>query len=242
MSGKWHVTKYTRPTDPNDNWPRQRGFDRFYGTIIGAGSFWDPATLCRDNTFITPENDPEYQPEVYFYSDAISDNAVTYVRDHYKSDPDKPFFLYVSYTSAHWPMHAHEKDIAKYKGKYNAGFGPIRDARYKKAIELGMIEDRWPMSKGVQDWNKNPHKDWDIRCMEVYAAMVDNMDQGIGKIVAEIEKNGGMENTLFIYLQDNGGCAEGFGRASNKEKIEGKTFKPLGKDGLQNEDLAADAN
>ena len=110
MSGKWHVTRHVRPQGPNHNWPLQRGFDRFYGTIIGAGSFWDPATLCRDNTFITPVNDAEYQPKTYYYTDAISDNAVTYIADHFQAQEEHPFFLYVSYTSAHWPMHAFEKD------------------------------------------------------------------------------------------------------------------------------------
>ena len=233
MSGKWHVTKHTRPDSPNFNWPRQRGFDRFYGTIIGAGSFWDPATLCRGNKFITPPNDPEYQPETYFYSDAISDNATKYIHDYFESGADKPFFLYVSYTSAHWPMHAHEKDIAKYKGKYDKGFESVREARYEKAKALGVIEGIWPMSKGAQSWEKNPHNEWDIRCMEVYAAMVDNMDQGIGRIVAKLEEQGALENTLIIYLQDNGGCAEYYGRASNAEKIKDKTYEPLGKDGLQ---------
>ncbi len=114
MSGKWHVTKHTRPEGPNHNWPLQRGFDRFYGTIIGAGSFWDPATLCRDNQFITPVNDKQYERENYYYTDAISDNAVMYIDDHYQTHPADPFFLYVSYTSAHWPMHAFEACIGQW--------------------------------------------------------------------------------------------------------------------------------
>ena len=113
MSGKWHVTKHVRPEGPKHNWPLQRGFDKFYGTIIGAGSCLDPATLCRDNTFVTPVNDQQYQPKTYYYTDAISDNAVTYIADHFESEEDQPFFLYVSYTSAHWPMHAFEKDMKK---------------------------------------------------------------------------------------------------------------------------------
>ena len=231
MSGKWHVTKHTKPNADNSNWPRQRGFDRFYGTIIGAGSFYDPATLCRDNMFITPENDPEYQPERFYYSDAISDNAVRYVSDHYKSDADKPFFLYVAYTSAHWPMHAFDEDIARYKGKYDDGYEPIRQARYKKAIELGVLDARWPMSRPAFNWEKTKDKEWEIRCMEVYAAMVDRTDRGIGRIVNEIKKHNAIDNTIIVYLQDNGGCAEGFGRRNNSDKK--KEFKPLGKDGLQ---------
>ena len=120
------------------NWPLQRGFDRFYGTITGAGSFYDPTTLCRDNTYITPENDPEYKPETYYYTDAISDNAVRFIREHAQSSRrDKPFFMYVAYTAAHWPMHALEKDIAKYRGKYDAGYEPCRAGALRAAQEAG---------------------------------------------------------------------------------------------------------
>lgn len=233
MSGKWHVTKHTRPNGDNRNWPLQRGFDRFYGTIIGAGSFYDPATLCRDNRFITPENDPEYQPSSFYYSDAISDNAARYIGDHFgdAENADKPFFTYVAYTSAHWPMHALEQDIAKYKGKYDDGYEPIREARYQKAIELGVLDKNWPMSPAAFDWDSTKNKAWEIRCMEVYAAMVESMDRGIGRIVSELRKHDALENTIIVYLQDNGGCAEGFGRRNNSDKK--KPFEPLGKDGLQ---------
>jgi arylsulfatase A-like enzyme len=234
MSGKWHVTKHVSAEGPKHNWPLQRGFDRFYGTIIGAGSFWDPATLCRDNTFITPLNDHGYQPtETFFYSDAISDNAVTYIREHEREHAGRPFLLHVSYTSAHWPMHAHEKDIAKYRGEYDAGFDPMRAARLEKARGKGVLDERWSISKRATSWEENEHKDWDIRCMEVYAAMVDNMDQGIGRIVSELEEQGKLEDTLFVYLQDNGGCAEGYGRRSNVDEIKNAKYEPLGKDGLQ---------
>ena len=233
MSGKWHVTRFTSPNGPKHNWPRQRGFNRFYGTITGAGSFWDPATLCRDNTYITPKNDPEYQPKTFFYTDAISDNAATYIRDHAKNHSDKPFFLYVSYTSAHWPMHALEKDIAKYKGMYDAGYSPIRKARYQNAIKEGVIDKKWRMTADHANWEKFPHKEWDIRCMEVYAAMVDNMDQGIGKIVKALKDTRNFDNTIVIYLQDNGGCAEYYGRRDNSDKKSKFNFKPFGPNDLQ---------
>ncbi len=233
MSGKWHVTKHTLPNDDNHNWPLQRGFDRFYGTIIGAGSFYDPATLCRGNKFITPENDPEYQPDSFYYSDAISDNAVRYIADHQREHADKPFFLYVAYTSAHWPMHAPDEDVAKYKGVYDEGFESIRRKRYKRAIELGVIESRWEMSDGAKEWAKTPHHDWEVRNMEVYAAMVDRTDRGIGRIVKQLERNGVLDNTIVIYLQDNGGCAEGFGRRDNSEQAKKHNFKPFGPDDLQ---------
>ena len=231
MSGKWHVTRHVRAEGPKENWPRQRGFDRFYGTIIGAGSFFDPATLCRENTYITPVNDPEYQPERYYYTDAISDNAVSFLKDHAKSDADKPFFLYLAYTTAHWPMHALPEDIAKYKGKYDKGFDPIRKARLKKLKSMGLVAADTKLSPASDDWERTPHKEWEIRNMEVYAAMIDNMDQGIGKVMQEVQRQGRFEDTLFLYLQDNGGCAEGYGRYTPKKGY--REYKPMGPDDLQ---------
>lgn len=233
MSGKWHVTKHTQPKGPKHNWPLQRGFEKFYGTIIGAGSFFDPATLCRGNTFITPENDPEYQPEVFYYTDAISDNAIMFLTEHYSEKRQEPFFLYVSYTSAHWPMHALENDIKKYDGIYDGGFHTIRKQRMKKAQKLGVVDPDWKMSPPAVQWESVKNKEWDIRNMEVYAAMVDRMDQGIGHILDVVKENKEFENTIVVYLQDNGGCAEGFGRKSNKDKLNNFNYKPLGKDGLQ---------
>jgi arylsulfatase A-like enzyme len=233
MSGKWHVTRHTGPRADNSNWPLQRGFDRFYGTITGAGSFFDPATLCRGNTYITPINDPEYQPESFYYTDAISDNAVSYVADHFQDHSHEPFFLYVAYTSAHWPMHAPANEIAKYEGVYDRGYGPVREARYRRAIRQRVISDKWPMSAGAVDWEKFPHKEWDIRCMEVYAAMVDRMDQGIGRIVDTVKEANALDNTIIVYLQDNGGCSEGYGRNDNEEKRSRFDFKPFGPDDLQ---------
>ena len=233
LSGKWHVTRHIGPNGPKHNWPIQRGFDQFYGTIIGAGSFYDPATLCRDNTYITPVNDPQYQPDRFYYSDAISDNAVAFLADHYKAHDDKPFFMYVSYTSAHWPMHAFEEDIAKYKGAYDEGYEPIRARRYQRAKQLGVIEAQWAMSPGAMAWESAKHKDWEIRCMEVYAAMVDRMDRGIGRIIQELERHSALENTIVVYLQDNGGCAEGFGRRSNAAQSENFKYKPFGPNDLQ---------
>ena len=121
MVGKWHVTKHTQPDGPRFNWPLQRGFDRFYGTITGAGSFYDPGTLTRDNTMLSPFADDQYQPQQYYYTSAISDHAVRFIEEHQQSQADRPFFMYVAYTCAHWPMHALQEDIAKYAGKYDSG-------------------------------------------------------------------------------------------------------------------------
>tara|TARA_R110002073_G_scaffold46789_7_gene127474 strand:+ start:40697 stop:42922 length:2226 start_codon:yes stop_codon:yes gene_type:complete len=242
MSGKWHVTKAIDPKTDADkaNWPIQRGFDRFYGTIHGAGSFFDPNTLTRDNEFISPFNDPEYGKEdwpgeTYYYTDAIADHAARFVRDHHFQSGDQPFFMYVAFTAAHWPMHALDKDIAKYKGVYDAGYDAIRDARYKRMLELGLIDAdstvNWPIPDA---WKESEFWEWDKRNMEVYAAMIDSMDQGIGRIVQSLKDTGQFENTLICFLQDNGGCAEGYGRGGvGSERADKPTLATLPADYLQ---------
>ncbi|MFN7930555.1 MAG: arylsulfatase [Blastocatellia bacterium] len=210
--GKWHVTKAVNPKSEAEkqNWPLQRGFDHFYGTITGGGSYWDPSTLVRDNAQVTALADSDYQPQSeFYYTDAISDNVVRYLTARPK---DKPFFMYVAYTAAHWPMHARERDIAKYKGRYDKGYEPIRQVRYEKAKKLGLIDAKWPLSPQAGKWDSVANKEWEARGMEVYAAMVDVMDQGIGRIVAELKRQGQLDNTLLFFLQDNGGCAELNGR------------------------------
>lgn len=205
MSGKWHVTPYEPDNDnpPKHNWPLQRGFDRFFGTIHGAGSFFDPSSLTRDNEYITPEKD-------FYYTDAISDNAVKFIEEH---DSDEPFFMYLPYTAAHWPMHAKPEDIAKYKGKFDKGWDALRQEKYEKMLQMGLIEPTWELSEkdGIPDWEDAELKDWYSSLMEVYAAMVDGMDQGIGRVMHSLEKKQLKDNTLVFFLQDNGGCAEEFG-------------------------------
>ena len=237
MAGKWHVTPF-REGDPDgdkSNWPLQRGFDRFYGTIHGAGSLWNPNSLTRDNDRISPAADPEYPLSeqtdgTFFYTDAISDHAAKYIREHQQSSGDQPFFMYVAYTAAHWPMHARDSDIAKYEGVYDDGYDAVRDARYERMVSLGLIHREstvnWPIP---DDWKaKPPEWHWDRRNMQVYAAMVDAMDQGIAKIVDSLEATGELENTLICFLQDNGGCAETIGRrGKSSPRPSGPTLDPL---------------
>ena len=236
MAGKWHVARDIGKDGPKYNWPLHRGFERFYGTVTGAGSYYDPTTLCRDNTFITPENDPEYEPQEFYYTHALSDNAVRYIAEHYEQSPDKPFFMYLAFTSAHWPMHALERDIARYEGKYDHGYGHYRRQRFERMKAMGLIRKEWDLSPQAGDWEGVEPKDWEARCMEVYAAMIDAMDQGIGRVVAELKKQGAFENTLILFLQDNGGCAEPMGRGPgiNEKWLAGvKDNRPMAPDELQ---------
>ena len=230
--GKWHVTLHREPEGPKHNWPLQRGFDRYYGTIHGGGSYYDPSTLTRDNRQISPYADPEYQPETFYYTDAISDHAARFIHDHNSEHAGQPFFMYVAYTTAHWPMHALPEDIAKYRHKYDGGYEPIRRARFEKAVRLGLIEERQGLSPQAGDWDSVSDKVWEAAGMEVYAAMVDRMDQGIGRIVAALDRTGQLDNTLVLYMQDNGGCAENKGRTPgpnhpNIERPDKPTLAPL---------------
>jgi len=229
LAGKWHVTRAVHPAGESDkhNWPLQRGFDRFYGTIHGAGSFFDPKSLVRDNGFISPYADPEYRPEQFYYTDAINDHAARFVREHARDHGDRPFFLYVAHTAAHWPMHAKEADIAKYKGRYDAGYDAIRAARLERLRRLGMVDPRWqlaPQRGGA--WSDVDDREFELRCMEVYAAMVDCLDQGIGRLVDELKRTGQFDDTLILFLQDNGGCAEGMGRGKNRPAPRHRADRP----------------
>jgi arylsulfatase A-like enzyme len=238
--GKWHVTPGNMPDrlTQTHNWPLQRGFEHYYGTIHGGGSFYDPSSLVHDNTLITAVNDPDYRPAQFYYTDAISDHAQRFIADHARRKSDQPFFMYIAYTAAHWPMHALERDVAKYRGKYDSGYEPVRRARYERMKKMGLIDPRWESSPLAIDWGEVKNRDWEARLMEVYAAMIDNMDQGIGRIVAELKKQGQFDNTLIFFLQDNGGCAEETGRRPNATntyaaRTEKPVFPPMPKEAQQ---------
>lgn len=206
LSGKWHVA--SNLTEPTDAWPLQRGFDEFYGTVIGAGSFYYPNTLTRGNENIDHESrdDPDF-----FYTDAISDQAARYIEAHHASDPHKPFFEYVAYTAPHWPLHAHEEDIAKYKGRFDKGWDALRKERLQRLIDMNILDSSWQLSDrdpSQPPWEQAENKTWQLRCMEVYAAQIDRMDQGIGRIIDALERTGQLDNTLLMFMSDNGACAE----------------------------------
>jgi len=231
MTGKWHVAHPSGPKSPKHNWPMQRGFEKYYGIITGASNYYDPATLCRGNKFITVENDPEYKPENYYFTDALTDNSIKFLKEHEQESPDKPFFMYVAYTAAHWPLHAPEDEIARQKGKYDAGYDAIRKARFEKMKELGLIDKELQWSPTVGDWSGVENKPWEARTMETYAAMVARMDTGIGRIVETLRDEGKLDNTIIMFMQDNGGCAETIGRENRDDYA--TNLKPMGPDELQ---------
>jgi arylsulfatase A-like enzyme len=227
MTGKWHLAKDMSAAGDRSNWPLQRGFDRYFGTLNGSGSYYDPGTLISNNTFVAPGKN-------FYYTNAISDTAVKFIRQHPKG---KPFFFYVAYTAAHWPLHAPEKEIEKYKGKYDIGWDSLRVIRFNKLKKLGIIDKNCILSERsvtIPAWKDEPMKEWQVRRMEVYAAMIDIMDQGIGRIITALEEKSELENTVIFYMQDNGGCAEPQG--SDKPTVpltdEQKILKPFSYDAV----------
>jgi arylsulfatase len=236
--GKWHVTPYRGVDGPRDNWPLQRGFDRYYGTIPGAGSFYDPWGLCRDNTVISAMNDPEYKPESYYYTDAIADNAISFIEQHERQRDDQPIFMYVAFTAAHWPMHVPEEDVEPYYGAFDEGWDVLRRRKYDDMVARGIIKKEWALSEdpSVEKWPEVENREFETRCMEVYAGMVSNLDRNIGRIVESLRQCGELENTVIMYLQDNGGCAEEMERARppfNAQIPEGEDLSPMSPEKLQ---------
>jgi arylsulfatase A-like enzyme len=145
MSGKWHLCG--RMDQPNGAWPTRRGFDRFFGTIVGAGNYWNPNTLTRDES---PVTDEEMGPD-FFYTDAIGSAAADFITTHAATHAagdakDRPFFLYTAFTAPHWPLHASEADIEAMRGRYAEGWDVLRERRNNRQVELGVLDSAWALS------------------------------------------------------------------------------------------------
>nr|XP_061801953.1 arylsulfatase-like [Nerophis lumbriciformis] len=204
MAGKWHLTPHTKPEDDRSNWPRQRGFDHFYGTLPGHGSLWDPAGLYLENEPVKAGGDD------YFYTEAIADHASAFIERSAKKA--SPFFLYVAFTAPHYPLHARKKTIAKYDGVYDQGWDVLREKRFARLKNLGLLPAHAklpPRDEGSIPWKDDPNKKWQAHRMQVFAAMVDEMDQAIGKILDKLKTTDTADNTIVVFLSDNGGSPEG---------------------------------
>ncbi len=216
MVGKWHLShiyfdqkrqlnfETNQPFwDTKDSWPLQRGFESYYGTIHGVTSYYDPFSLVNGNTPIRAEGTN------FYYTDDITKHALGDL-DHYAS-AGKPFFLYVAYTAPHWPLQAPEKDIAKYRERYLAGWDAIREARYQRQLDMGIIDKSWrlsPRDPRVPAWTNVTDKEWQANRMATYAAMIEHLDTGVGQILDKLKELGIETNTLVIFFSDNGSCAE----------------------------------
>ncbi len=207
MSGKWHVGE-NRP-----HWPVDRGFDRYYGLISGGANYFDISKTKAPGVKRTMAvDDKPYAPpkENFYITDAFTDNAVKFIDEY--GGGNQPFFLYLAYTAPHWPLHAWPEDIARYEGKYLKGWDQLRKQRYERMIEMGLISKNWklsPRDPQTWPWEKEKNKELMDLKMAVYAAQVDRMDQCVGRVLKAISRAGAEENTLVLFLSDNGGCAEG---------------------------------
>ena len=202
MSGKWHAGEY-RP-----QWPVDRGFDRYYGLVGGACNYFKPD---EDRLFVDQDQPVTEFPGDFYTTDAFSDQAVRFIDE---ARNDSPFFLYLPYTAPHWPLHAWPEDIEKYRGRYRRGWDEIRAERHSRQLAMGLfgrnvdLSDRDPESS---PWGTTGDRDlWDLR-MSIYAAQVDRMDQGIGKVLQALRRNGYYDDTLVMFMADNGACAETVG-------------------------------
>jgi len=203
--GKWHLAPETE--EGKRSWPLQRGFDQFWGMIAGASVYWESRHLMDGNK---PLPAP---PKEQYLTDLWADHAANFVTD--LSKEKKPFFLYTAFNAPHWPIQAPEEDIQKYASRYAAGWDALRQERHKKQIAMGLVSGKWqlsPRDPRVPAWEKADDKEWEMRRMAVYAAMIDRLDQGIGKILQAVEQAGIADNTLIVFMSDNGGNSEEIGR------------------------------
>jgi len=207
ITGKWHVTYDKNMVDgaDNSNWPLQRGFDEFYGMLAGGGGYYNPNTLTKGNDRLTPSDD-------FYLTEAINNSTIEILDNHYKTKPDEPYFFYVAHYAPHRPLHALQDDLKKYKGKFSKGWDYFREQRISKMKENGLANN-WLLSKrpsNIPAWESlsdDEKEMWEMR-MEVYAAQIDRMDQGIGRIISLLKEEGELNNTLILFLSDNGGNAE----------------------------------
>jgi arylsulfatase len=219
--GKWHLTLDARMNDaaPRGSWPVQRGFDRYYGILEGFTNLHHPHRLVRDNSPIEVDR----YPDGYYFTDDITDQAIGMLKGLRANDADKPFFLYVAHGAVHGPLHAKPDDIDRHRGRYDNGWDALRAARFVRQLELGLFPEgtRLPERNSepgqeVEPWSHLDAEEQVLfaRYMEVYAGMVDNVDQNLGRLVGAIDALGELDDTIVVFTSDNGGTGEGGARGT----------------------------
>lgn len=262
MVGKWHLTALPRTENDAErirwmnheldldipfgelaSYPLHRGFDRFWGIIWGVVNHFDPFSLTDGDEPVT-----EAPGEDFYMTDAVTDYAIDYLRD--LSTDSKPFFLYVAYTAPHWPIHAPEETIAKYQNRYDEGWDKLREERFARQQEIGLFDQAVPLgdlSAGEGKWEEKSSKErrYLAEKMAVHAAMVDRVDVGLGRILEELRRSGEMDNTVILFMSDNGtspeipgppgydrysGTRDGRGALREHELKKGDNIRKLGSD------------
>ena len=210
MTGKWHLAG-----EDQADWPLQRGFDRYYGCIAGATHYFHPYDFRIMYDGNKPDRKPESTTDRPFYTtDAFADHAIRFIDEHKAGNRKAdPYFLYLAFTAPHWPHHAHDQELEKYRGKYDMGWDKLREQRFKRQQASGLIPSSWklsprdPMVPAWDSLDKKLQSECSLR-MGAYAGMIDRVDQKIGDLLATLKKHGDLENTLILFLSDNGACAE----------------------------------
>jgi arylsulfatase len=210
ISGKWHLG------DEEEHYPLKYGFDRCLALIQGASSYFEDIPYRNEewpwgstDNFHMNDNVRFDYPKGTYSTDLYTDYAIEFINE--SRELSKPFFLYLSYTAPHWPLHALPEDIAKYDTKFNIGWDQLREMRYENLLSLGIIDSLHTLSKrngNVKTWeslSEADKNDWSDK-MEVYSAMIDRLDQNIGRLIEYLKKNDQYENSLIMFLSDNGGC------------------------------------
>ncbi|WP_055591486.1 arylsulfatase [Peterkaempfera griseoplana] len=214
--GKWHLVRDSASNAAADrhSWPLQQGFDRYYGVLEGLTSLFHPHQLVRDNSPL----DIDTLPEGYYYTDDITDEAISMLTSLRAHDADKPFFLYVAHNAVHGPLQAKPEDLARHRGRYDEGWDVLRERRFAAQKAAGLF----PPGTELPDRNSEAGHEvgpWDeltlaqqqryARYMEVYAAMVDNVDRNLGRLLDTLEALGELDDTIVVFTSDNGGTGEG---------------------------------
>ncbi len=205
--GKWHL----------DGNPFERGFDRYFGHLSGGSDYFKGNPFHRlDDKPFKPANDGKF-----YTTDANADYAIKFISEAHVQQPGKPFFTYLAFNAPHGPLQAWPEDVAKYRGKYRIGWDELREQRYQKQIELGIAKKEWALSprpNPIPAWDSltDAEKDFEDVRMTVYAAQVDRMDQAIGRVLAKIKELGAEENTLVIFLSDNGASPYDHGKVTDR--------------------------
>ena len=217
MTGKWHLG------DPEKSWPQNRGFEHFYGVPRGGGIYFYPFLIDREVML----NNEVVQVDSSFYStDAFNDYSVQFIEEHHRKEENKPFFLYVAHIAPHFPLQAPEDDIAKYRGKFKEGFETYRQRRFELMLKQGILPENTqlsPSDERVKHWDNLSEAEQDTmdKKMAVYAAQMDVMDQGIGRIIDKLKDIGEYENTVIMYLSDNGAISTDLAGDAERRGIEG---------------------
>ncbi|MBM9465597.1 arylsulfatase [Aeromicrobium sp. YIM 150415] len=211
MVGKWHLCREEDLGETGDrsSWPLQRGFDQYYGFLEALTNFHQPHRMIEGNSVV----DVDEYPDDYYLTDDLTDRAERMIKEVRGADPDKPFFLYFAHGAVHAPHQAKREDIERHRGRYDEGWDVLRQRRLDRQIEQGIVPPgtTLPPRNGeaghaVPAWDSLSQREKQVfaRYMEVYAAMVDNMDQSVGRLRRLLKDLGELENTIFIFASDNG--------------------------------------